>query len=76
MDDIYENIVNMLKCRRGEHPLFRSFGLGGEVDSVTGWGFGVVQVEIKKYYPDVDLKSMSVSSSPNGEYKYTIEVRR
>ena len=39
-----EHIVNLLQCRAGEHPLFRAYGLGGEVDGMPITR-GKVQVE-------------------------------
>lgn len=74
MQNLGNNIVNMLKCRRGEHPLFRSYGLGSEVDTNTGWDFGRVQVELKRYYPSLQLKTFSVEASANGEFQYILEV--
>ena len=75
MADLGVNIVNMMKCRRGEHCLFRSFGLGSEVDSVTGWGFGKVNVELAKWYPGCKIKSFNTrKAQSDGAFEYQIEV--
>lgn len=73
--NIGQNIVNMIKCREGEHVLFRSYGLGADVDSTHGWSFGRVSVAMARWYPATKLKNLSVNKANiNGEFSYTIDV--
>lgn len=69
-----EHIVNLLQCRAGEHPLFRSYGLGGEVDGMPITR-GQVQVEAARWYPGTVVRSVVVDKvSPEGHYVYSVSV--
>ena len=71
-----ENIVNMIKCRRGTHPLFRSFGMGAETDDITRITRGLIQVNINRWYPGASLETIDINkSSVSGEFEYNIKVR-
>lgn len=71
-----ENIVNMIKCRRGTHPLFRTFGMGAETDDTNSITRGLIQVNINRWYPGTSLESIDINkSSVSGEFEYNIKVR-
>jgi hypothetical protein len=71
-----ENIVNMIKCRRGTHPLFRTFGMGAETDDTNRITRGLIQVNINRWYPGTSLESIDINkSSVSGEFEYNIKVR-
>lgn len=63
-------IVNCLKCRRGNHPLFRNFGL-----NVTDLPYklrrGQIQEQISMFYPDVT----DVSITQKGENSYDVNIK-
>lgn len=69
-------LKNFLECRRGEHILFRSFGLGN-VDSPYGLSKGEIKSQIAKFYPDlIGVKVISRNTAGGlalGQYSYTIE---
>ena len=70
-----KHIVNMIKTRRGEHPLFRAFGMGGDVDEPTRITRSGIQAEVVRWYPAARVDSIRVdSASVSGEFAYTIEV--
>ena len=69
-----EHIVNLLQCRAGEHPLFRAYGLGGEVDGMPITR-GKVQVEAARWYPGTVVRSVVVDKvSPEGHFVYSVSV--
>ena len=55
-----QDIVNMLNCRRGEHVLFRSFGLGHVTDQVGKLRKAQVTQEVAKWYPNVTTVSFEI----------------
>lgn len=75
MKETGQHIVNMFKTKRGEHCLFRQFGLNPS-DSVGLMNKSTVQLEISKWYPAV--KSISVSrtggKAEKGESQYLVTV--
>ena len=76
IDNVSTNIVNMIKCRRGEHCLFRSFGLGDETDSINRFTRSKAQVEINRWFPGNTIVEFSQSGqNAKGEFVYNISVR-
>ena len=76
IQNLGENIVNMIQCRAGEHPLFRSFGLGGVTDDPNRITRNTVQVEINRWYPGTVVRGVTVNkANANGEFEYYIDVR-
>lgn len=74
MASLGQNVCNMIMTRPFEHPLFRSFGLGGEVDGqpITR---GQIAVECAKWLPTVTVKSVVAESvTPEGHFTYNISV--
>lgn len=69
-------LKNFLECRRGDHILFRSFGLGN-VDSPFGVSKGEIKAQIAKYYPNLsDVSIVSKNTTNNlahGQYSYTVD---
>lgn len=69
-------LKNFLECRRGDHILFRNFGLGN-VDSPFGVSKGEIKAQIAKYYPNLsDVSIVSKNTSNNlaqGHYSYIID---
>jgi hypothetical protein len=69
-------LKNFLECRRGDHILFRSFGIGN-IDSPYGLSKGEIKAQIAKYYPNLTgVKVTSRNTSDGlalGQYSYTIE---
>ena len=76
IDNVSTNIVNMIKCRRGEHCLFRSFGLGDETDSINRFTRSKAQVEINRWFPGNTIVEFSqYGQNAKGEFVYNISVR-
>lgn len=70
-----KNIVNMIKTRRGEHPLFRSFGIGAVVDEPNRVTRAQIQAECAKWYPGARVKSVRTDSADiAGNFVYTVEI--
>lgn len=70
-----KNICNMIQCQRNTHPLFRTFGLGSEVDGVSGITRSLLSVEVKKWFPRVQVNSVKiVKSDASGEFEYNIDI--
>ena len=67
--DTGQCIVNMINCKQGEHPLFRSFGLGAVTDQVGRLRKSQVTQEIAKWYPRVDTVEIDIR---NGVYDVRI----
>lgn len=71
-----KNIVNLIKCRKGEHCLFRSFGMGSTTDDITGITRSFVQVEVNRWFPgDTVLSIQKNGESVKGEFVYNINIR-
>lgn len=76
IENVSKNIVNMIKCRRGEHCLFRAFGLGAETDGISRLTRSSVQVEINRWLPGNTIVEFSQSGqNSKGEFIYNISVR-
>lgn len=72
--NIGENLCNMIKCNRNTHPLFRTFGLGATTDSLNGLTRSTVNVETKRWYPGVKLKSFEViKAEADGSFEYKVD---
>lgn len=70
-----QNICNMIKCKRNTHPLFRTYGLGSEVDGLNGLTRSNLTVEMKKWYPSTQLKTIKVvQADASGEFEYNIQI--
>lgn len=71
-----QNIVNMIKTRRKTHVLFRSFGIGEEIDSNNQLTKGALQVEVNRWYPATEIKKFEVLEASNkGEFEYYVEIK-
>ena len=76
IQNLGNNIKNMVSCVAGEHCLFRSFGMGGIVDSSTRLTRNSVQVEINRWYPGVVVQGVKqLKAGANGEFEFRIDVR-
>lgn len=76
MADLGKNICSMIECRAGEHCLFRSFGLGGNVDSPNTVTRNGLQVAVNKWFPATVIKSLDVErASITGEFIYKINIQ-
>ena len=76
MQNIGQNIVNMIRCRRGNHVLFRSFGMGAEIDTPNRITKGGIQVEVNRWYPATFVESISQDkASEAGEFEYSVKIR-
>lgn len=76
IDNVSKNIVNMIKCRRGEHCLFRTFGLGAETDNLSRLTRSKTQVEINRWFPGNTIVEFSQGGqNSKGEFVYNISVR-
>lgn len=74
MADLGYNITSMIMTRPMEHPLFRSFGLGGEVDGAPITR-GQIAVECARWLPSVTVKSVVAERvTGEGHFTYTISV--
>lgn len=70
-----QNVCNMIRCPRNTHPLFRSFGLGAETDSINGLTRSNITVELKKWYPGTKLKNIEiVKAEASGEFEYRLDI--
>lgn len=70
-----KHIVNMIRTRQGEHPLFRAFGLGGVVDAPNRITRSTIQAEVVRWYPGARVSSLRVDAADvSGEFSYTIKV--
>lgn len=58
-----EHIVNMIKTMKGEHCLFRSFGMD-ETDKVGAFSKSALQIEVSKWFPDI--QSVSIERTDGG----------
>lgn len=69
------HVVNMFKTKRGEHCLFRSFGINA-TDDVGVLRKSTISEEVAKWYPAV--KSVSVRRTggtfERGESQYQISI--
>lgn len=73
--NIAQNVVNMVKTVKGEHVLFRSFGLDG-VDSPNRLTRSSLQVEINRWYPDVVVDNVTVNrAGSDGIFEYNVKLR-
>lgn len=73
--NIAQNVANMVKTVKGEHVLFRSFGLDG-VDSPNRITRSSLQVEINKWYPDVVVDNVTVNrAGSDGVFGYSVKLR-
>lgn len=69
------HIVNMIKTRRGEHPLFRAFGMGAVVDEPNRVTRAQIQAECARWYPGAKVKSVRTDSADvAGNFVYTVEI--
>ena len=75
MADLGQNICNMIMCARNTHPLFRSFGLGSRVDDPKGITRSSLEVEMRRFFPDTQLKEFKIlSATESGSFDYSIRV--
>lgn len=73
---IAKNIVNMIKCRAGEHTLFRSFGLGGIVDDTARITRNMLQTEVNRWFPSAIVESCDVAKATHeGYFEYKVNIR-
>lgn len=76
MQNVGQNIVNMIKCRKGTHPLFRSFGMGAEIDTPNRITKGGIQVEVNRWYPATFVESIAQDKANEaGEFEYSVKIR-
>ena len=74
MANLGQNINNLIMTRPMEHPLFRSFGLGGEVDGAPITR-GQIAVECARWLPSVTVKSVQIEKATHeGHFVYNISV--
>ena len=74
--NIAQNIANMIECVAGEHCLFRSFGLGGTVDSTNRITRNYIQSESNKWYPSVIIDEVTTKKASNdGSFEYYMKIR-
>ena len=74
MQNIAQNVANMAKTRRGEHVLFRSFGLN-VIDDVNGLTRGEISRQLKEFYPQINRFSVvQVSKNFTGSVQYAINL--
>lgn len=74
--NVSQNIVNLIKCRKGEHCLFRSFGMGSTTDDIPGITRSFVQVEVNRWFPGNTVLSLQKSGeNAKGEFVYNINIR-
>lgn len=75
--DIKTCVANMARCRRGDHILFRSFGLN-VIDSPGGLTLGDVKTQIAAYFPDASgVRVVSTTTAEQGALggrSYTITL--
>lgn len=73
MQNIAQNVANMAKTRRGEHVLFRSFGLN--VIDANGLTRGEISRQLKEFYPQINRFSVvQVSKNFTGSAQYAINL--
>jgi hypothetical protein len=68
--DTGQCITNMMNCKQGEHCLFRSFGLGVEVDRMGKLRRADITTAMSKWYPQVS--TVNIQSNGNGVYDVTV----
>lgn len=74
MQSIAQNVANMAKTRRGEHVLFRSFGLN-VIDDANGLTRGEISRQLKEFYPQINRFSVvQVSKNFTGSAQYAISL--
>lgn len=74
MQNIAQNVANMAKTRRGEHLLFRSFGLN-VIDDANGLTRGEISRQLKEFYPQINRFSVvQVSKNFTGSAQYAINL--
>lgn len=67
-------IRNMVLCERGEHCLFRDYGLSA-TDDIAAFSRTMIQSEISRFYPGVVVKSLSVvEADEKGYFVYNVDV--
>ena len=67
-------IRNMVLCERGEHCLFRDYGLV-VTDDTTAFSRTMMQPEISRFYPGAAIKSFSIlDADAKGHFEYNIDV--
>lgn len=70
-----ENIKNMIICEKGEHCLFRSFGLS-TVDSPSRITRYYLQAEVNRWFPGEIIESVQcVYAGIDGNFDYNIKIR-
>lgn len=68
-------IKNMIVCRAGEHCLFRSYGLGGCVDSPQGIPAGILRREVSRWYPGLRVRGVVVKHADGaGNFTYGVDL--
>ena len=76
INSVANNIINMIKCRQGEHCLFRTFGLGAITDDIARVSRSLVQVEVNKWFPGNTVYEVKQSGqNSKGEFEYNIRIR-
>lgn len=73
MQNIAQNVANMAKTRRGEHVLFRSFGLN-VIDDANGLTRGEISRQLKEFYPQINRFSVVLSKNFTGFAQYAINL--
>lgn len=67
-------IRNMVLCERGEHCLFRDYGLS-VTDDIGAFSRTMIQSEISRFYPGAVVKSLSVvEADEKGHFVYNVDV--
>ena len=71
-------ITNMMICRRGEHCLYRDYGLD-VVDRSGGLRRSEIKAQIEKFYPDVtaiDITNKTTEADAmTGRFVYDVHVK-
>lgn len=73
---IQDNIKNCLICKKGNHILYRDFGLKA-VDDVGGIKKSDIKLQLSKFYPDIQRYNISMNNSDSiskGEFIYNINI--
>lgn len=67
-------IRNMVLSERGEHCLFRDYGLA-VTDDIGAFSRTMIQSEISKYYPGAYVKSLTLDEvQSDGSFEFNIDV--
>lgn len=79
-EQVRNNLLNLLRTRRGEVPYMPTFGLdpdlvGKPITTVTAQLRSDIQEQIAKWMPEIDLDSVTITADENGNLEVEVEYQ-